>query len=60
MRLKIIEVKPDIRLLVEQNDGFCPCSLVKTPEAKCMCAEFREQKTPGLCHCGRFEKVEIV
>lgn len=44
--------------LVKNNDGYCPCMLFKTEDTKCMCKEFRDQTEPGLCHCGRFVKVE--
>lgn len=55
--MKIVEVNPDIRELVQQADGYCPCAVQRTPDTKCMCKEFREQTESGLCHCGRFEKV---
>lgn len=55
--MKIIEVDKSIRELVEQNDGYCPCAIEQTPDTLCMCKEFREQKEPGLCHCGRYGKV---
>ena len=54
--MKIIEVDPSIRTLVEQNNGYCPCLVQKNEDTKCMCKDFREQTTPGPCHCGRFEK----
>lgn len=57
-RLKIIEINPSFREAVEANDGYCPCMIERTPDTKCMCLEFREQKTPGKCHCGRFEKIK--
>ena len=56
--MKIIEVNPDIKQLVIENGGYCPCTVVKNPDTKCICKEFREQKHAGACHCGRFEKVE--
>ena len=56
--LKINEVDSSIRNLVDDNGGYCPCAVVKNEDTKCMCKAFREQKEPGLCHCGRFEKVE--
>lgn len=56
--LKIIEVNPAIRQLVAESDGYCPCAIWHNPDTKCMCKEFREQKHAGVCHCGRFEKVE--
>lgn len=56
-KLKIIEVDSSLRKVVQDNDGYCPCAIWKTPDTKCMCKEFREQTVPGACHCGRFEKV---
>ena len=56
--MKIIERDPSFRKLVEENDGYCPCLVLKNEDTKCMCKDFREQKHPGVCHCGRFEKVE--
>lgn len=58
MALKIKEVDPSIKALVVQNGGYCPCAVFKEPETLCICKEFREQQKPGLCHCGRYEKVE--
>lgn len=46
-----------IREGLVQTGGYCPCSLVQTEDTKCLCKEFREQDTPGLCHCGLYEKV---
>lgn len=57
MKLSIEERDPSIRELVAQNGGYCPCAVLKTPETRCICEEFRKQETPGICHCGRFEKV---
>lgn len=48
-----------IRTGLQKNDGYCPCRINKTPENKCICKEFREQTTPGPCHCGLYEKYEI-
>ena len=41
---------------VKENDGFCPCRLVRNEDTKCMCKEFRESTTEGYCHCGLFYK----
>lgn len=57
MRLRIEEVDPSVKALVDQNDGYCPCAIFRVPETKCMCKEFKDQKEPGPCHCGRFSKV---
>lgn len=49
-------VVEDIRKRLKENDGYCPCRLVKTPDTKCMCKEFVEQSTSGECHCGLYIK----
>ena len=62
MKLKIIQ-NPDkeeylsITQAVKDNDNYCPCSIVKNEDTKCVCKEFREQENEGFCHCGRFKKV---
>lgn len=56
--VKIIEIDPSFRKLVEDNDGFCPCMIERTPDTKCMCKDFREMES-GICHCGRFEKRKV-
>ena len=56
--MKIKEIEPSIRVLVQRNNGYCPCAVVKNEDTRCICKAFREQTKPGLCHCGRFEKVE--
>ena len=55
--MKIREVEKSIKILVDKNGGYCPCAVQKTPDTRCICKEFREKDTPGLCHCGRYEKV---
>lgn len=54
----IRETNPNIKELVDANDGYCPCAIDRTPENLCPCQAFREQKEPGLCLCGRYEWVE--
>lgn len=46
---------------IKDNDGYCPCAIMKTKDTKCMCKAFRDQiksKQPGLCHCGLHQLVE--
>lgn len=43
---------------IKDNDGYCPCSLVKDEDTKCMCKEFREQKEDGYCHCKLYYKTD--
>ena len=45
----------EIREALRKNDGYCPCRLEHTPDTKCMCKDFREQKK-GECHCGLYLK----
>ena len=45
----------EIRKKLKENNGFCPCRLVKDEDTKCMCKEFREQEY-GECHCGLYVK----
>ena len=52
------DVVKEVKERLKENNGYCPCQLVKTPETKCMCKAFREQTTPGECHCGLYIKVE--
>ena len=40
---------------IKDNDGYCPCSIEKTPDTRCMCKEFREIDA-GICHCGLYIK----
>jgi hypothetical protein len=55
--LKTIVVEASVGDLVKANNGYCPCAVIKNEDTKCICKEFREQTEPGLCHCGRYEKV---
>lgn len=60
--LKIIknpdkEIYESVRKAVSENNGYCPCELIKSPETKCPCKNFREQETTGECHCGLYCKV---
>lgn len=48
----------EISQKVKDNDNYCPCSLLKNEDTKCICKEFREQKEEGFCHCKRYKKVK--
>lgn len=47
----------DFLAQIKNNNGYCPCSVVKDDDHKCMCKEFQEQKS-GACHCGLYVKTE--
>ncbi len=53
------EVYEKITKLVEENDNYCPCSLVKNKDTLCICKEFIESKVVGFCHCQRYYKEEV-
>jgi len=42
VRKKDDELAQEIVEKLKDNDGYCPCRLVKTPDTKCMCKEFRD------------------
>lgn len=45
----------EIKKMLKANNGYCPCALVKTPDTKCMCKEFRDMEE-GTCQCGLYIK----
>ena len=51
------ELVSEIEAKLKDTGGYCPCRLVKTPENKCMCEEFRQQifnRIEGECYCGLY------
>jgi ferredoxin-thioredoxin reductase catalytic subunit len=59
----MIKLNPDKEFVkdfiekLKDNDGYCPCSISKTPDTKCMCKKFKEQDD-GECHCGLYYKTK--
>ena len=50
------ELLAEILKQLKENDNYCPCSLYKNEDTKCMCKNFKEQiqrKEQGECTCGR-------
>lgn len=56
MKIKKID-NPEIEKALRENNGYCPCKIEQNPDTKCMCKEFREQKS-GVCTCGLYEKID--
>lgn len=59
------EYAAEIKRKLKDNGGYCPCSLVKNEDTRCMCKEFRDmidRGETGTCHCGLYiaEKVKEV
>ena len=52
------ELANQIRTMLKNNNGYCPCKTVKNEDTKCICKEFMEQGL-GECHCGLYKKIEI-
>lgn len=46
-----------IKQRIKDNNGYCPCRLLKNEDTKCLCKEFREQEE-GECHCGLYIKIK--
>lgn len=42
---------------VNDNDGYCCCEIVKTPDTRCICKKFRDSVNIGFCDCGRYYKI---
>lgn len=60
MKIKInpdTEFVAEIRAKLQENNGYCPCAIVRNEDTKCMCKEFREMRK-GACHCGLYIKTE--
>ena len=63
METKII-VNPDamrakeVKLRVRENDGYCPCALIKNDDTKCPCTNFLKSEELGECHCGLYIRIE--
>ena len=61
-----ININPDkdfvahMRKALKDNNGFCPCAIVRSEDTKCMCKEFKEQIADpdfeGFCHCMLYYK----
>lgn len=53
------ELLDEILKQLKETDHFCPCSLTRTPNDKCMCKQFRDIINGGEigtheCACGRY------
>ena len=57
MKIKRLPDTNDIVLLIKENNGYCPCKVLKNEDTKCICKEFLEQKK-GIFECGLYEKIE--
>jgi len=53
-----IEMLPNterIKQALIDNDGYCPCKVLRNEDTKCVCKEFRLQDI-GICSCGLYIK----
>ena len=57
----MVTINPDKDFVKEMtealkaNEGYCPCSMVKNDDTKCICKEFRDMNH-GTCRCGLYSK----
>ena len=42
---------------IKNNNGYCINTLRQSEDSLCICKEFKEQQTCGLCKCGQFYKI---
>jgi|GEM_PF-7095486 len=66
MEIKIqVKQKPNTEDLLQKvinNDGYCPCSLIKNKTTKCICENFRymiSNRLLGECDCGLYETIKV-
>lgn len=52
------KIYQEVTQSVKDNDGYCPCMVIKSKDTKCPCKDFREQNFEGECHCGRYVKTD--
>lgn len=47
-----------VRNAIINNGGYCPCSIIKNDDTKCMCKDFKDKMKDvnfkGYCHCGLY------
>lgn len=61
MKIRVNENKKlvkEIRDKIKENNGYCPCKILKTEDTLCPCKEFREGPI-GYCHCELYYKEEL-
>ena len=61
MRIQITDnpqLVAEIRDKLKENDGYCPCKVIKTDDTKCICKQFLESPEGTTCHCGLYKKTE--
>ena len=46
-----------VRQALKDNDGYCPCQIVKSERTRCICLNFLEGEEEW-CHCGLYRKIE--
>lgn len=48
-----------VKNLLEKNDGYCPCNILKNDTTKCICDYFKNNNSP-VCMCGLYTKKKIM
>lgn len=58
---KDVEFANEVRRQLQENDGYCPCAIIKDESTKCMCKDFKDKIDNGYigeCVCGLYEVIE--
>lgn len=65
MAIKLNENKETVALVREglkNTGGYCPCSMIRDEDHKCICKEFKDQMADpdfeGYCHCMLYYKTK--
>ena len=57
-----IELVAEVNRQLQETRGFCPCSLKRTEDVKCICKEFKESlanEEETECNCGKYKIIKV-
>ena len=55
LKLKVMvdkDIYEKFKVSLKNNEGYCPCSIDKSDDTKCICKKMREEK---ICDCEVYE-----
>lgn len=56
------ELVAEVNRQLQEKRGYCPCSLYRAPEFKCVCQAFRDSLAKGEeveCNCGKYKIIKV-
>jgi hypothetical protein len=57
------ELVESIKAKIKDNNGHCPCAIVKNADTKCICKDFRDKCANGYlgeCNCGLYKSIPSI